>query len=76
MTDTSLLIDGALAGMCLLLVATFGLVWRLNERMGKVYGAIFDEPYGLMTMLEKLSIRFDTLDVRVGDVERALERAD
>ena len=69
--DTSLIVDGALGAMCLLLVATFGLVWKLNEQMSKVYGAVFDKPFGVVAMLEKLVDKIDALESRVGDLERA-----
>lgn len=69
--DTSLLVDASLGAMCLLLVATFGLVWKLNERMGRVYGAVFEEPFGLLPLMTRLSTRFDELDRRVSAIERA-----
>lgn len=69
--DTSLLVDASLGAMCLLLVATFGLVWKLNERMGRVYGAVFDEPFGLLRMMERLTAKLDTMDERVSRLEHA-----
>lgn len=67
--DDSILVDAALAGMCLLLVATFGLVWRLNERMGRVYSAVFDEPFGLVKMMEKMAAKLERMDNRVTALE-------
>lgn len=67
--DTSLLVDASLGAMCLLLVATFGLVWKLNERMGRVYGAVFDEPFGLLRMMERMTAKLDTMDERVSRLE-------
>lgn len=67
--ETSLLVDGALGAMCLLLIATFGLVFRLNERMGRVYGAVFDEPFGLLRMMERMAAKLDAMDERVSRLE-------
>lgn len=67
--DSSLLVDGALGAMCLLLIATFGLVWKLNERMGRVYGAVFDEPFGLLRMMERMAAKLDNIDSRVSSLE-------
>lgn len=67
--ETSLLVDGALGAMCLLLIATFGLVFRLNERMGRVYGAVFDEPFGLLRMMERMAAKLDNIDSRVSSLE-------
>ncbi len=67
--DTSLLVDASLGAMCLLLVATFGLVWKLNERMGRVYGAVFDEPFGLLRMMERMAAKLDNIDSRVSSLE-------
>lgn len=69
--DGSLLVDAALGAMCLLLIATFGLVWRLNERMGRVFGAVFDKPYGVVAMMEKMETRWTALDARVRTLEDA-----
>lgn len=69
--DTSLLVDASLGAMCLLLVATFGLVWKLNERMGRVYGAVFDEPFGLLRMMTQMTSQLSDIDRRVRDLERA-----
>ena len=69
--DTSLLVDASLGAMCLLLLATFGLVWRLNERMGKVQGAVFDEPFGLLHLMTQMTAQLADIDKRVRDLERA-----
>lgn len=68
--ESSLLVDASLAGMCLVLVATFGLVWRLNEKMGKVYGAVFDRPYGAVVLLQQMAHQLDAMDRRVSALER------
>jgi hypothetical protein len=68
--ESSLLVDGALGAMCLLLIATFGLVWRLNEKMGKVYGAVFDEPFGILKLMERMTMKLDDMDKRVAHLER------
>lgn len=67
--DSSLLVDGALGAMCLLLIATFGLVFRLNEKMGKVHSAVFDEPFGLLHLMTQMTAQLSAIDKRVSRLE-------
>lgn len=69
--ESTLLVDASLGAMCLLLLATFSLVWQLNQRMGKVYSAVFDEPFGLLHLMTRMSSKIDDIDKRVSVLEHA-----
>lgn len=67
--DNSILTDAALAGIALLTVATFGVVWRMRDDVRDLTRTVADPRNGLTVAVDKLTVAVDGIGDRVLSLE-------